>query len=466
MSNGAPTRACQTPVSSVGRSEITTIEGLDPAGKHPLQQAWCELDVPQCGYCQAGQIMTAAALLKRNPHPNDAEIERTMAGNLCRCASYVRIRAGVKRAAELAVRQHARERRPAMKPRFDFAGRGSAQFHQGQRARRRRPLGRHVSALWNSVAFAETAPVAENFAPNAFISIAPSGAVSIIAPNSEMGQGIKTSLPMIVAEELDVAWEQVTIVQGDLNPAYGRQASVGSGSTPGNFAPLRLAGATARAMLIEAAAQTWGVPASECTTERSTVIHAASKRRATYGELATKAATLTPPANAPLKNPKDFKLIGTRVPGVDNQKIVTGAPLFGIDVKLPGMVYATYTKCPGVRRQSRERERRRGEDSARRARRLRARWHRRIDLRRCRRRRLDVERVQRDRCAEGSMGRRPGSKSEQRGDGEAGGATREGDAARAAARRARRPWRRSTTIHFSPTPRSNRRTAPRSSRTA
>jgi isoquinoline 1-oxidoreductase beta subunit len=88
------------------------------------------------------------------------------------------------------------------------------------------------------------------------------------------------------------------------------------------------------------------VPASECTTERGTVIHAASKRRATYGELATKAATLTPPANAPLKNPKDFKLIGTRVPGVDNQKIVTGAPLFGIDVKLPGMVYATYTKCP------------------------------------------------------------------------------------------------------------------------
>ena len=99
--NGAPTRACQTPIASVGRAEITTIEGLDPAGKHPLQQAWCELDVPQCGYCQTGQIMTAAALLKRSPHPNDAEIDSTMAGNLCRCASYVRIRAGIKRAAEL-----------------------------------------------------------------------------------------------------------------------------------------------------------------------------------------------------------------------------------------------------------------------------------------------------------------------------------------------------------------------------
>jgi isoquinoline 1-oxidoreductase beta subunit len=199
----------------------------------------------------------------------------------------------------------------------------------------------------NSVAYAEAASAAaENFAPNVFISIATSGVVSIIAPNSEMGQGIKTGLPMIVAEELDVAWENVTIVQGDLNPAYGRQSSVGSGSTIGNYTPLRVAGATARAMLITAAAQTWGVPESECTTERSTVIHAASKRRAKYGDLVTKAATLTPPANAPLKDPKDFKLLGTRVPGVDNQKVVTGAPLFGIDVKLPGMVYATYTKCP------------------------------------------------------------------------------------------------------------------------
>jgi isoquinoline 1-oxidoreductase subunit beta len=195
-------------------------------------------------------------------------------------------------------------------------------------------------------AFAETAPVAADFAPNVFLSIAPSGVVTIIAPNSEMGQGIKTSLPMIVAEELDVAWDQVAIVQGDLNPAYGRQMSVGSGSTVGNYNALRAAGATARAMLIAAAAATWGVPATECTTEKSFVVHAASKRRASYGELAAKAATMPAPAASNLKQPKDFTLIGTRVPGVDNEKIVTGAPLFGIDVRLPGMVYATYTKCP------------------------------------------------------------------------------------------------------------------------
>ncbi len=196
---------------------------------------------------------------------------------------------------------------------------------------------------------AETPPApgaATDFVPNVFIRIAPSGAVSLIAPNSEMGQGAKTALPMILAEELDCAWTDVTITQGDLNPAYGRQFAVGSGSTPGNFMPLRHAGATARAMLVEAAAQTWGVPVSDCTTEKSAVIHAASNRRATYGELATKAATVSVPANVPLKDPKDFKLIGTRVPGVDNQKIVSGQPLFGLDQKLPGMVYATYTKCP------------------------------------------------------------------------------------------------------------------------
>src|SRR5215831_16141077 len=193
---------------------------------------------------------------------------------------------------------------------------------------------------------AEPAAAAGDFTPNAFIKISSSGAVSIIAPNSEMGQGIKTSLPMIIAEELDVPWEQVTVTQGDLNPAYGRQTSVGSQSTPSNFAPLRRAGATARAVLVQAAAETWGVPAADCTTESGAVIHRASNRRATYGELAAKAASLTAPGSVPLKDPKDFKLLGTRVPGIDNPKIVTGAPLFGIDVQLPGMVYATYTKCP------------------------------------------------------------------------------------------------------------------------
>ena len=99
--DGEPVRSCQLPISSVGEKKVTTIEGLSLDGSHPLQKAWTELDVPQCGYCQAGPIMTAAALLKRKPNPTDADIDSAMAGNLCRCATYLRIRAGVKKAAEL-----------------------------------------------------------------------------------------------------------------------------------------------------------------------------------------------------------------------------------------------------------------------------------------------------------------------------------------------------------------------------
>ena len=100
--NGVPALSCTTPVSAVGHGKVVTIEGLDPKGVHPLQQAWQELDVPQCGYCQAGQIMTAAALLEKNPDPGDAEIDAAMAGNLCRCGAYLRIREGIHRAAQIA----------------------------------------------------------------------------------------------------------------------------------------------------------------------------------------------------------------------------------------------------------------------------------------------------------------------------------------------------------------------------
>lgn len=100
--DGMPTRSCLMPVSSLTTQKITTIEGLDKQHQHPLQQAWQELDVPQCGYCQSGQIMTACALLKQHPKPSDAQIDEAMAGNLCRCATYTRIRAGIHRAAEIA----------------------------------------------------------------------------------------------------------------------------------------------------------------------------------------------------------------------------------------------------------------------------------------------------------------------------------------------------------------------------
>jgi isoquinoline 1-oxidoreductase beta subunit len=184
--------------------------------------------------------------------------------------------------------------------------------------------------------------------PNAFIKIAPNGAVTIIAKNPEIGQGIMTSLPMLIAEELDVPWSSVIVEQGDLNNIYGGQNAGGSTAIPQNFMPMRQLGATGRALLVQAAAQQWGVDAGECTTANGTVLHAASGKKAGYGELATAAAALPLPAagGIKLKAQKDLKILGTRVSGVDNPKVVTGKPLFGIDVKVPGMLYANFTKCP------------------------------------------------------------------------------------------------------------------------
>lgn len=187
-----------------------------------------------------------------------------------------------------------------------------------------------------------------DFTPNAFIRISPNGIVTLISKQPEIGQGIKTSLPTVIAEQLEVNWQDVRIVQGDLNPAYGRQSAGGSTSTPTNYEEFHRLGATARTMLVEAAAATWGVPAGECYAADSAIHHRPSKRKLGYGQLATKAATLpVPPASAVvLKDPKDYRLLGTRIGGVDNPAVVTGKPLFGIDVQLPGMLYAIYEKSP------------------------------------------------------------------------------------------------------------------------
>jgi isoquinoline 1-oxidoreductase subunit beta len=199
----------------------------------------------------------------------------------------------------------------------------------------------------NSTA-ADEAKASGDFTPNAFIRITPAGAVTIVSKQPEMGQGVKTSLPMIIAEQLEVPWKEITIEQGDFNEKlYGNQGAGGSQSTPRNYDTFHLVGATARTMLVNAAAQTWGVPASECRAENASVIHSSGKTLK-YGQLVAKAATLPVPGKdeVKLKDAKDFKLLGKRISQYDSPKIVTGAPLFGIDVKIPGMLYAVYEKCP------------------------------------------------------------------------------------------------------------------------
>jgi isoquinoline 1-oxidoreductase beta subunit len=185
------------------------------------------------------------------------------------------------------------------------------------------------------------------FSPNAYISIDTNGLVTLMSPNPEIGQGVKTALPMILAEELDVKWDEVSVEMAPLDQSkYGSQNAGGSGAIRSRFMPIRNAGATARQMLITAAAQQWGVNEADCYAEDAFVIHKPTGKKLKYGDLAAKAALLPVPANVKLKDPKDFKIIGTRVHNIDNHKIITGKPLYGIDTRREGMLFTVVARPP------------------------------------------------------------------------------------------------------------------------
>jgi isoquinoline 1-oxidoreductase subunit beta len=241
-------------------------------------------------------------------------------------------------------------------------------------------------------AAAEPHAAEREYTLNAYIQIAPDGIITIMAKNPEIGQGVKTSLPQIIAEELDADWKDVRVEQAPLNPfLYQAQFAGGSFSIPMNYEPLRRVGAAGRALLIKAAAEKWHVPAEQCDTLPSKVRHTPTGRTVGYGALASRAAAIAtkeqaehaaaaarashagqgghagpgahagpggrggPPAGfamfaelqkIKLKDPKDFRIIGKPLTGVDNSLIVTGKPLFGIDQSIPGMKYAVFERCP------------------------------------------------------------------------------------------------------------------------
>ncbi|HLA26794.1 MAG TPA: xanthine dehydrogenase family protein molybdopterin-binding subunit [Syntrophales bacterium] len=184
-----------------------------------------------------------------------------------------------------------------------------------------------------------------------FVRIGADNSVTVIVNHSEMGQGVYTGLPMLVAEELDADWSKIRIEAAPVDPVYdhvffGMQATGGSTSTWAEWERLRKVGATARAMLIAAAAETWNVDSTSCRTENGEVIHTASQRRLSYGQLVEKASTMAPPQNVALKDPGDFKLIGKPTKRLDTPEKINGQGVFGLDVKVPGMLTALVSRPP------------------------------------------------------------------------------------------------------------------------
>ena len=194
--------------------------------------------------------------------------------------------------------------------------------------------------------FANSGDDPKIFAPSVFLKIDSNGIVTIIVHRSEMGQGIKTALPMLIAEELELDWDKIVIVQADADQKYGSQTTGGSTSIRRNWRPLRIAGATARVMLLTAAANRWNVSIENCHVEKGYIINLQNKEKLSYGELVEDASKLPIPRNVKLKDPKDYKIIGKRIHRVDTPDKIYGKAKFGIDIVIPGMYYAAVSRCP------------------------------------------------------------------------------------------------------------------------
>ena len=340
--DGEATRSCITPLAAVAGKSITTIEGLSADASHPVQQAWIEHDVPQCGYCQSGQIMG------------------------CRGAPRAQRRADGRRHRYRDDQRLPLRDVPACAQRHPPCG-GTGSDRRPQRGKRRGcgmnrrrflkatatsagglMVAFHLPALGNARPFEAVDGAGEI---NAWLVIAPDDTVTIRVAQSEMGEGVFTSLPMIVADELGAAWENVRAEYADANRSlreggvYQRMGTGGSQAVRHSRPYLQAAGANARERLVRAAAQRWGVAPEACEAANSRVTH--GDRSLRFGELAAEAAAVEV-GEVPIKTPDRFTIIGTPRRRLDAPAKVDGSAVFGMDVRLPGIVYAAVKHCPVI----------------------------------------------------------------------------------------------------------------------
>ena len=342
--DGQAVRSCATPLSAAAGKAVTTIEGIGASrtGK-TVQAAWTLHDVPQCGYCQSGQIMSACALLAREQAP-----ER-------------------RRHRRRDERQHLPLRHLQPDSRCD-QGRGgesacarrvtvtTAAFGTGTR---RAFLKRSASA---ALVIGFTLPVeaarlrktvlanAEPFAPNAWLRITPDNRITVLCGSAEMGQGVLTAIPMLIAEELDADWDRVSVERAPVdkaydNPMFGLQATGGSTTIRAHWVPLRQAGAAAREMLVAAAAAHWKLDTGLLRTEKSQVL-GPNGRRLSYGALIGSAAKQAVPASPRLKPQAEFRLLGKPLKRLDTPQKVNGSAKYGIDAQVSGLLIAVMARAP------------------------------------------------------------------------------------------------------------------------
>lgn len=412
--DGQARRSCTMPLSAAAGKEIITIEGLASGSLHPVQQAWIEERVPQCGYCQPGQIMMAAALLADNPKPTDAQINERMSGALCRCGTYQRIRRAIHRAAEgatagngaggvthygtlLAQEKAADRSTSALLPvmgalalstagaKAKVSRRGFLQiaaaagtglvigiYLPGCRGESTPTPGQALPATATPTPTAATTTAGGTMEPSApptavptatveptitpnpearlepdlYLRLDGTGAITLITPKSELGQGVHTALAMTVAEELMVDWTAINHEMAPVNPAFGKLSTSGSSSMVDCYGRLRKAAAQARTLLIQAASQTWEVDEDSCYAQAGLVIHEPSGRQLAYADLVETAAALPPVWNVTYVDPEKYTVVGQPLGRLDNPQIVGGSAIFGLDVQVPNMLYAVVARCP------------------------------------------------------------------------------------------------------------------------